>query len=281
MTRQNYYPTSNIVAEEVAYGMKSIDVATDQGQMVKPKELISIKGSGSLTLADRRTFNILLDHAWGKNLLSANHQFTIATSELKEPDQKNQRLKRSLRHLQQTLVVSVQENGDEVTSQLLGSTRIKPNGDMIYSFPPELADLLKDSSVFAKLDLEVMKSFSSKYAFALYEEVSRRINLKHKITENLEIDDLREILGVEDGKLNTYFNLRTKAIEPAVDEVNAITPYQVTIIPKKKGKKVTGFLMGWSVKDVAGMKEAYSELKRPKFGRSARLDGTTNSVIDD
>ena len=39
--------------------------------------------------------------------------------------------------------------------------------------------------------------------------------------------------------------------------------------------------MGWSVKDVTGMKEAYSELKRPKFGRSVRLDGTAGSVIDD
>jgi hypothetical protein len=39
--------------------------------------------------------------------------------------------------------------------------------------------------------------------------------------------------------------------------------------------------MGWSVKDVAGMKEAYLELNRPKLGSSARLDGTTNSVIDD
>ena len=261
--------------------MRSIDVATDQGQMVKPKELISIRGAGPLTLTDRRTFNVLLDHAWGKNILSPHHTFTISTIDLKSDNQTNQRLKRSLRHLQQTLVVSVQENGDEVTSQLLGSTRIKPNGDMIYSFPPELADLLKDSSVFAKLDLEVMKSFSSKYAFALYEEVSRRINLKHKITEALEIDDLREILGVEDGKLKTYFNLRTKAIEPAVEEVNAITPYQVTILPQKKGKKVTGFMMGWSVKDVVGMKEAYLELNRPKLGRSSRLDGTTNSVIDD
>ena len=40
---------------------------------------------------------------------------------------------------------------------------------------------------------------------------------------DLYIDGSREMLGVEDGKLNTYFNLRTKAIEPAVDEVNAIT----------------------------------------------------------
>jgi plasmid replication initiation protein len=261
--------------------MKSIDIATDQGIMIKPRELIEIRGAGPLTLADRRTFNILLDHAWGKDLLAHQHSFKISTTDLKHADQTNQRLKRSLRRLQQTLVIAVQANGDEVTSQLLGSTRVKSNGDLTYSFPAELSDLLKDSSVFAKLDLEVMKSFSSKYAFALYEAISRRINLSHKFVEELDIGDIRDILGVEDGKLTTHYNLRTKAIDPAVNEVNAITPYQVTIIPMKKGRKVFGFMMGWSVKDVAGMKKAYAELQRPKIGRDVRLDGLQTNVVED
>ncbi|PYG24701.1 replication initiation protein [Pelagimonas varians] len=260
--------------------MKSIEATTDQGQMVKPRELIEIRGAGPLTLSERRAFNILLDHAWGKDLLQPQHTFTIPTNNLKQDGQTNQRLKRSLRHLQQTLVIVIKPNGDEVTSQLLGSTRVKPNGDLTYSFPAELSDLLKDSSVFAKLDLEVMKSFSSKYAFALYEEISRRINLSHKMTEELDVQDLRDLLGVEDGKLSTHHNLRTKALEPALTEVNAITPYQVTILPKKKGRKVLGFVMGWSVKDISGMKKAYAELQQPKVGRKSRLEGTQASVID-
>jgi plasmid replication initiation protein len=260
--------------------MKSIDVTTDQGIMVKPKELIEIKGAGKLTLAERRTFNILLDHAWGKNLLSPHHEFNIQTTDIKYPNQTNQNLKRSLRTLQQTLVIVTKPNGDEVTSQLLGSTRVKPNGDMEYTFPVHLSDLLKDSSVFAKLDLEVMKSFSSKYAFALYEAIARRINLTHVFTEELQLSELRTLLGVEDGKLITHHNLSTRALEPALTEVNAITPYQVTILPKKKGRKIVSFIMGWSVKDVAGMKKAYAELQQPKIGRKIRLDGSQSDVIE-
>ena len=186
--------------------LKTTDLKPFDGQMIKPNELIEIKGTGPLTLADRRIFNVLLNNAWGKDIVKHQHVFTIKTSNLKYEDQNNQRLKRCLRRLQQTLVIAAQSNGDEVVSQLLGSTRVKPNGDMQYSFPVDLAELLKDSSVFAKLDLEVMKSFSSKYAFALYEAVSRRINLKHKMTEKLDIDDIREMLGVEDGKLSSYRN---------------------------------------------------------------------------
>ena len=167
--------------------LKTTDLKPFDGQMIKPNELIEIKGTGPLTLADRRIFNVLLNNAWGKDIVKHQHVFTIKTSNLKYEDQNNQRLKRCLRRLQQTLVIAAQSNGDEVVSQLLGSTRVKPNGDMQYSFPVDLAELLKDSSVFAKLDLEVMKSFSSKYAFALYEAVSRRIKLKHKMTEKLDI----------------------------------------------------------------------------------------------
>ena len=91
---------------------------------------------------------------------------------------------------------------------------------------------------------------------------------------------LRDLLGVEDGKLITHHNLRTKTLESALSKVSSITPYQVTIIPRKKGRKVVGFLMGWSIKDVVGMKQAYAELQRPKLGRKERLDGTSSSAVE-
>ena len=100
------------------------------------------------------------------------------------------------------------------------------------------------------------------------------------MTEDLDIDDIREMLGVEDGKLSNYRNLRLKAIEPAVTEVNAITPYHVMILPKNKGRKVIGFIMGWGIKDVDGMKRAYKELQQPKIGRRARIDGSTDEVVE-
>jgi len=38
--------------------------------------------------------------------------------------------------------------------------------------------------------------------------------------------------------------------------------------------------MGWSIKDVAGMEQAYAELQRLKLGRKERLDGTSSSVVE-
>ncbi len=42
---------------------RTLDVAPNMGEMVKPAELIEVKGASRLTLADRRLFNVLLRHA--------------------------------------------------------------------------------------------------------------------------------------------------------------------------------------------------------------------------
>jgi plasmid replication initiation protein len=180
----------------------------------------------------------------------------------------------------QTSIVTVLDNGGVRKSQLLGSNEISSSGVLTYEFPTRLSLILKESNVFAKLDLAVMGQFSSKYAFTLYEAISRRINLKHKFSEDLDIDGMRTLLSVEDGKLEAYRNLRIKAIEPAVAEVNAITPYNVTITPMNKGRKVIGFKMHWYVKDEQGLMKSYKELQSAKVGRTKRQEGAADTIIE-
>lgn len=258
-----------------------LDLTPLAGEMLKPKELIELRNTGALTLQDRRVFNKLIENAWGKNLGRAGHWFEIKTAELRDATDRNKRLGDSIERLMQTIcLVADEENGLETRTPLLSSNKLettKNDGTFRYRLTEELAELLKDSTIFAKLDLEVMKSFRSKYAFSLYEAIARRIRMR-RFTENLTMDDIRNVLGVEEGKLDTYSNLLKFAIQPALEEVNAITPYQVTILSKKKGRKVESFIMGWSVKDTDGMKQAYKELQQPKVGRRARVDGKTDTI---
>lgn len=263
-----------LATDRLATDMKpSLDLSPLAGEMLKPKELIEVRGVGAFTLEDRRIYNALVHNAWGAKLGEAGHLFELETGPLRAIVGDNQRLKKSLRKLQTTLVET--NTGERWRSvQLLGSVELSTtsnSGVLTYSFDPMLALLLKDSTVFAKLDLEVMRSFRSKFAFALYEAISRRIRMR-AFMEELSLDALRELLGVEKGKLTTYSNLNKFAIQPAIDEVNAITPYTVSIVPKKQGRKVIGFVMGWSTKDENGLKEAYAEMNRHSVGRRSRLD---------
>ena len=45
-------------------------------------------------------------------------------------------------------------------------------------------------------------------------------------------------------------------------------------------RAVVGFSVSWWKKDIAGLQEAYKELKRPKVGRMARLRGTVEPIAD-
>jgi plasmid replication initiation protein len=250
--------------------------------MLKPAELIELRGTGPLTLQDRRVFNLLIENAWGPDIANPSKVFTIATADLRVGGETPARLADTVERLMRVIVKTQDADGGETRLQLLSTNTIKTTanaGTLSYSFPPRLAELVKDSTIFAKLDLEVMRSFSSKYAFALYESVARRVRLRYKFTEEMTLEEMRDLLGVEAGKLAPFKNLWRKAIEPALTEVNAITPYLVTIMPRKEGRKVVGFVWSWAIKDVDGMKQAYTELHRPKVGRKERLQGTADAPV--
>jgi len=262
---------------------KAIDLKPAPGQMLKPAELLDLRGVGHLTLADRRVFNALVENAWGPKLGQTDAWFKIETARLREHVQRLDRLKDSIERLMQTLAVTIKDDIEERT-QLLGTTRLKISenaGTLSYQFSFSLVELLKESSIFAKLDLAVMRGFGSKYAFALYEQTARRVRLQHKMTETLSLAELRDLLGVEKDKLVPFKNLNKFAIQPAVTEVNAISPWSVSILPIKDGKKVTGVIYGWSVKDTTGQKAAYAELQRHRTGRKQRLDGTVETIADE
>lgn len=263
---------------------QTVEHTPGPGEMLKPAELIELRGTGPLTLQDRRVFNLLIENAWGPSIADPGKVFTVATADLKMGEESTARLVETVERLMRVIVKTRNPDGGETRLQLLSTNTIKTtanSGTLSYSFPPLLAELLKGSTIFAKLDLEVMRSFSSKYAFALYEAVSRRVRLRYVFTEELSIEQLRELLGVETGKLSLFKNLWRKAVEPALLEVNAITPYRVSIEPRKVGRKVVGFVLGWGVKDEGGMREAYTELQRPKVGRRERIEGTSEHPITD
>jgi plasmid replication initiation protein len=123
-----------------------------------------------------------------------------------------------------------------------------------------------------------MLALSSKYALALYEMVQKRGNLSHQWSETFEVERMRELLGVPTDKLTAYKSFKQRALVPAIDEVNGLSSYGVSFVEVKKGRKVEAITIGWHKKSVEELKEAFSELKRHKVGRRARLSGTDEPI---
>ena len=256
----------------------TLGIRARKGEMVKPAELIEIKGAARLTLADRRLFNMLLRNAFGPSLGTENRRFEILLSELRDSHESNDRLVQSVEALMTTVVTIKRVDGSTDRVQLLGWNNLsdprRKRGTFKYAIPPELALLLRDSTVFAKLEMEALRSFTSKYALTLYEAIARRIRLRKADSEVFSVEEFRDFLGVEADKLETFGNLNQYAIKPALAEVNKLSDFLVSAEPQKTGRRVTGILLRWKTKQPPSQKLPKAGLSHDDHADALQAEGT-------
>ncbi len=268
----------------------TIDQKPNGDEFAKARELIEIRGTGELTLQDRRVMNILYKNAGNRLCDDVEHR--IGMAELRGSHKGGERVKDSIDRLQKTLVrvPVIGSNGKPATKRvaILSDTTTSddeddPTGQVVYSFSRGMRLIIKDSTLWGRVRTAVVFAFTSKYSLALYELICARINLKHVWQEEFSVDDLRALLGVPEGKLERIPNLLQKVIRPAEIEVNGLADFGVKIEPIRDGGPqrglVTGFRMSWWRKDIPALQDAYQEMKRSKVGRLARLTGKAQKVV--
>ena len=268
---------------------KTIDQKPNGDEFAKARELIEIRGTGGLSLQDRRVMNVLYASAGSKLCDEVDHVIGIA--ELRGTHKGGERVTDSIRRLMRTLVEvpTTDSNGAPATKlvQILSDSTVtddenNPAGLVVYSFSKKMREIIKDSTLWGRVRSAVVFAFTSKYALALYELITARINLKDVWKEDFSVEDFRGLLGVPDGKLERIPNLLQRVIQPAVLEVNGLANFGVEIEPIRTGGKlrglVTGFRVAWWEKDIPDLQAAYNELKRVKVGRLARLRGQVETA---
>lgn len=260
---------------------RSLDVRPTENSIIKPGELVDVIEMTPLTLADRRIYNQLIAHAWDRIDQPVEH--VIAKRDLRGNHSVNDRVGESIERLMAAIVkVRVIRNGKAEIErvQLLGGNAEQehPDGMVRYEFPGKLRRIIKESTIFARLQKEVMFALSSKYALALYEMVQKRGNMSMRFSENFQLSEIRELLGIPKGKLPLWGNLYQRALEPAAREVSDLSDFIVEIAPVKEGRKVTGCQLTWHRKDSEGLGLLARELERSKVGRKARMGGKIEKI---
>lgn len=223
-----------------------------RGEMIKPAELVEVRGGERITLLARRIYNQLLANAFGPEMAEEGRMFTITVAELRGNNPSSARVHEALGVLRRTDVTVMLTTGDVLSVQLLGPTiRSRCGRYVSYEFHPTLIPILRDSQIFARLEMEILHGFTTKYGMALYEIVSKRIRLKHVFFSDFTIEELRDFLGVPTGALASFGALRVKALEPAVEEVNLLAPFSCKIdISARSGRRVTHLRVSWWEKTV-------------------------------
>ncbi len=262
--------------------------STPHEGFAKAGELIEIRGTGSLTLHDRRVYNLLLERAGSHLVEDVKH--TVPICGLRGSHKGAERVKDSIIRLMQTVVEvpTTGRNGKPATkrAQLLSDTTTSdddddPTGEVVYSFTPNMREIIASSNHWGRVRGQVMFAFTSKYSLALYELISMRVNLQYKDGQVFELSELRELMGVPPDILHRTPDLLRRVIQPAEMEVSKLAEFGVTIEPIRQGGTmrgtVTGFRVMWWKKDIGELKNTFAELKRPKIGRLPRLRGTSET----
>jgi Initiator Rep protein, WH2/Initiator Replication protein, WH1 len=251
--------------------------------MVKPGELIDFVEMSPLSLIDRRTYNLLLAHAWDRIDQPVAH--VIAKSELLgwSNHESTDIIGESVERLMAAIIrTQIEIDGKPYIqrTQLLASTTEAraPDGLLYYRFSDEMRAIIRDSGIFARLHTDVILALSSRYSLALYELCRKRVNLNRTWSEEFTVDRFRELLGVEPGVLLAFKDFNKRAIRPAVAEVNGLSEVGCKAEPVLAGRKVVKIRLSWWRKNEDELKDAYRELQASKVGRMARLKGTVEQV---
>jgi plasmid replication initiation protein len=250
----------------------------------KPAELIQISGHHELTLNARRAITILWHHAHRQGV-AAGKDYTIEIDDLKADRHKGyERVEDAITALMRAILTVKMPGGRTTRVQFLGGNDLddpdRPAGVLTYSFDKRLIEILKTSTIWGKITLPVLMAFTSKYAVSLYENVSQMTGLELKQAQGFSLDELRDMLGVQPGQYKTFGELNKHVIKPAVEEVNALAGFGISILPIKQGKRVVQIKVGWWAKDNSQLGQAYDELQRSKIGRRARISGNVEYVSD-
>lgn len=121
------------------------------------------------------------------------------------------------------------------TASLLASARIR-GGNCYFSFPAPLECMLRNPELYAKIDLQIQRKFSSKYALALYENVIRFVNLG--CTRWVKLELLKKILGIEEEEPNFEFKYLNRLLKKAIDAVNEESDLLVEVEYRREARRI-------------------------------------------
>ncbi|WP_425053894.1 replication initiation protein [Psychromarinibacter sp. S121] len=207
------------------------------------KHVAAIHVSGKLTLLQRKLSNVLLLNAYDTLTSHSRHQIDARTLCMMIGYNSNdmETLKASLRGLAETVAEwdMLDEKGQQEwgVSALLSYAKLKA-GVCEYAYSPALAEKLHDPKVFALINLNIQRRFTSGHALALYENCYRFVRTGS--TGWWSLDLFRRLMGVADSPYyETFKHLNAKIIKPAVAEVNKTSNIVVTPEVRKMGRAVS------------------------------------------
>ena len=194
---------------------------------------------GELTAQDRKAFNWLLMNAFDNIEEQVTHKAQIR--DLRRylgSHESNDRVIESTKKLGSVRLEYDYIDGGRKwgTGSLVSISGSEVSGEILYDFPHWLRPILANPAKWARISLQILQKFKSKYAVTLYENLEVHTN-KRVPSWKISIADLRIVLGVPESKLTSYSNFKARALDPALLEVNEHADFNVEYKITKRWRK--------------------------------------------
>lgn len=255
------------------------------GRIIKPRELVDIVELTPLNRSETILYNQLLAHAW--NDIRSTQVHRVQKAILRGSHNSNDRLEEAFDNLMSAwakIRARDPQTGEMATFRvhLLGTNKEEDRDDgyFYYTFPPDLLAIIGQSKAWATIKSHIMYSLRSKYSIRLYEMIERRIGLDMQ-AEEFTVDEFRAMLGVPDGKLPRYADFNKHCLQPALEEVNHLTDFNVGLAAIKKGRTVAKLYLTWFKKGADDLRRAHEEREKHRSGRSARWRNSFDIITFD
>ena len=276
---------------EVGRTLRAAHQAKREGSrvIIKPGELIEARyGRGvSPSLSARKILALLIAKAAGDAWKPGTH--TITKKELRGSHNGNERIASilsELMSLQFTMPTISARGRDSVLTSALMAWNVEErslDGMAIieWEFTQPGREMLQNSDYYGRMNRGALMSFQSKYGLSIYELGCMLVGRRDKSTK-LTVDQLRERLGVREGTLQNFAQLRRAVLEKAKAEVDQLAHFVFTWTEKRGGRggRVVEVELNFALKDGLAINEAADEVDRPKVGRIARRDGSAEVVVE-
>ena len=137
--------------------------------------------------------------------------------------------------------------------------------------------MAEQSNHWAIIDRQTVFALSSRYSILLFQYFASLQGLKYKTGEVFTVPQIRSLLGIPDGKIKRFADLKKDILTPAIAEINQLSRFSLTAIPRKTGRTVTTIEITWESKP--DLTKEKRELQSSKIGRKARRNGTEDKPI--
>jgi hypothetical protein len=265
------------------------DRAYDQTKTVLPAEVAQgVYMQNAPGLAALKLMHLMIGTAGGR--MADDVQHTMSLADIRKIDGMDNHTRASITPLFAELAAAVLIHDDTEKKRVriggmvddaeIDYREESMTGHLVVSwyFGRTFRRMAQDSNHWAILDRQAVFHLGSKYSVLLFQHIASLQNLKHKTSKRFTVSELRAVFGIPEGKLTRFSNFNTWGIKVAVDEINSdLTRLHLTATYHKIGRTVAEVEIAWEVK--ADLTKVKDELDRPKVGRKARRDGTTETTV--